>query len=147
MTNKTTASPIPRGRVQRFHPPRQRLLAGAAALLALWLWVRISAGPSMVSRIAISNDTDYTVSVEVAGPSLEGWMAIGSAASRQVTVFQQVIDQGGTWTFRVGAQGHDGGQFTVSRADLVGSGWRVSLPPTIGPRLKAAGTSPDLDGG
>ena len=146
MSNKTTASPIPRGRVQGLHTPWRRLLAAAGALLALWLWVRISAGPSFVSRIAISNDTDYSVSVEVAGPS-GGWMAIGSAARRQVTVFQQVIDQGRTWTFRVSAQGHDGGQFTLSRADLVASGWRVSLPSSTGAQLKSAGTSPDPEGG
>ena len=98
-----------------------------------------------MNRIAISNDTDYSVSVEVAGPS-GGWTAIGSPA-RQVTVFQQVIDQGRTWTFRVSAQGHDGGQFTLSRADLVASGWRVSLPSSTGAQFKPAGTSPDPEGG
>jgi hypothetical protein len=143
MTNKTTLSPIGQRPTQWPHPPWRWVLAGAVALLAVWLWVSFSATPSAVKRVAITNNTDYTMGIAISGPGQDNWMDLGWATHNQVTVFEQVVDQGKTWTFRVSAQGHDGGEFSVTRNDLVRSGWRVTIPTSVETQLRTAGVTPD----
>jgi hypothetical protein len=143
MTNETTVSPIRQRPSQWPHLPWRWLLAGAVALLAVLLWLRLSATPGSVKRVAVTNDTNYTLAIAVAGPSRNIWMDLGWASHNHLTVFEQVVDQGKTWTFRLRAQGHDAAQFTVSRNDLVHSNWRVSIPSSVEAQLRTAGVSPD----
>ena len=143
MINKTMDSPIRRGRTRGPNLSWRWLLAAAGVVLAVWIWVQISASPGSVNRVSIRNDTDYTLGITVAGAHADDWMDLGWASHNQVTAFEQVIDQGKTWTFRVAVEGQDGGQFSVSRADLAASNWTVSIPASVEAKLRTAGVSPD----
>ncbi len=147
MINKTMDSPIRRGRIRRPNPSWRWLLAAAGAVLAVWIWVQLSATPGSVNRVSVKNDTDFTLGISVAGARANDWMDLGWASHNHVTAFEQVVDQGRTWTFRVAAQGHDGGQFSVSRADLAAGNWTVSIPASVEAKLQAAGVSPDPQSG
>jgi hypothetical protein len=98
-------------------------------------------GPSFVQQLTVVNDTDYSVTIDVSNAGHDEWMALGTAARHQTTVLQEVINQGNTWTFRVAAQGKDGGQFQFRRADLAHAGWSLHIPAAVGTRLQAAGAT------
>jgi hypothetical protein len=140
---KTTLSPIGQRPTQWRRLPWRWVLAGAVAVLAVWLWVSFSATPGSVERIAVTNNTDYTMGIAISGPGQHNWMDLGWATHNQVTVFEQVVDQGRTWTFRMSAQGHDGGEFSVAKKDLARNGWRVTIPSSVEARLRTEGATPD----
>lgn len=143
MINKTMDSPTRKGRPKWPHLSWRWLLAAVVAGLALWIWVQLAAAPGSVKSVSIKNDTDYTLSIAVAGPGAENWMDLGFATHNRVTVFEQVVDQGKTWTFRTRAQGQDGGQFAVSRSDLAAGKWTFAVPASVSAQLRTAGVTPD----
>ena len=53
-----------------------------------------------------------------------------------------MIDQGSTWMFHFTAQGKDGGEIRIERADLAAGGWRITVPERVGQRLRSAGAPP-----
>ncbi len=112
----------------------------AAVVAVLLVTVAASAvlrGPRFVSQVSLVNPSAYALDVQVAGADRDGWMLLGTATPNTVSVVAQVVDQGDTWVFRVGAQGVGGGDFAISRADLVRSGWRVTIPAAVIARLQA----------
>jgi hypothetical protein len=115
------------------------VLVVAGGLAAVQAVVRV---PATVGQITFSNETPYTVTVEVSGGGHDAVLPIASVERQSTLVVEQVIDQGDTWTFHAYGQGADGGRFTVARADLAAADWKVVIPPVVGERLQAAGAPP-----
>ena len=46
------------------------------------------------------------------------------------------------WTFRFAAQGADGGELRLSRAQLESGRWTLEVPAAVAERLAAAGATP-----
>lgn len=138
----TTTRPIPaRARVR----PTWLLavVLGALALVA----VMVALAPafrseSPVARVTIDNPSAYSVNVEVSGRGGGDWLDLGAIAREGAKTVEQVTDQGSRWTFRFSYGGVDAGQVTVARADLAATGWRLTVPETVGQRLHDAGLSP-----
>ena len=80
---------------------------------------------------------------EHGSPQHDGWTIVGIVGARTSTPFRDVIDQGRTWVFRASSSSGPAVEFTVSRADLVQSGWRVTIPHDVERRLRDSGASPD----
>jgi hypothetical protein len=112
------------------------------AVAGLGLVSRSMSQPATVHRLSIVNDTPYALDVEVTGASRDGWTGLATAERERTTDVSDVVDQGQTWIFRVGSQGVDGGEVTVSRDDLARSDWKVVIPASVGTRLAAEGAPP-----
>ena len=54
----------------------------------------------------------------------------------------RVYDSGDVWVLRFAAQGKEGGEVRVTRAQLAGDGWNVVIPEQVGAQLRANG-APD----
>jgi hypothetical protein len=143
MNNKTTTSRRPKGRSEPLRLRWRWLVGAAVAVVAVWAFSRLLVGPSFVGHIAINNDTDYSLWIEVTGSSRNGWLELGGVSHDRVKVIGRVIDQGQAWVFRLRAQGQVAAEFTVSRSDLVRSNWIVSIPSGIKTYLRSAGVPPD----
>ena len=113
------------------------VVIGLVALLA----ATALRGPKFVSGVTIDNPSPYVVSVEVAPANSGEWTQLTAISPNTTTTVSQIVDQGGTWVFRVASAGADGGVFTVSRNDLAQAGWKVTVPPSIIARLRAQNVS------
>ncbi|MBV9253896.1 MAG: hypothetical protein JO054_06675 [Actinobacteria bacterium] len=111
--------------------------------LALFLTGPLVRGPRFVPRLAVENASPHTLTVSATTPRHDGWTIVGIVGARTSTPFREVIDQGRTWVFRVSGSSGPGVEFTVSRPQLVQSGWRVTIPDDVQRRLRDAGASPD----
>jgi hypothetical protein len=121
-------------------PVRSLLLWGGLAV-AIGLVALLAAtalrGPKFVSSVTVDNPSPYVVSVDVAPANSSEWTQLTAISPTTTTTVSQIVDQGGTWVFRVASAGADGGVFTVSRADLARAGWKVTIPSSIIARLRA----------
>jgi hypothetical protein len=120
-------------------------LAASAALVVIPVLLvgrLIAAEPSFVSEVTVVNPLVYKVNVDVRGPVDDGWSGLGTVRRETTKTVEQVVDQGATWTFRVTYGGEVGGEVTVGRAQLEAVGWRVTIPPEVGERLRQAGLMP-----
>lgn len=116
-------------------------LAGAAALTLASL-ADVGGGRATVARVTYENPTGYALSVEVSSGPGDGWTAAGFVPQRSTTVAEEIPDQGEVWVFRFDSQGATGGELRLSRSELEGAGWTVSIPPDVGRRLAEAGAPP-----
>ncbi len=77
-----------------------------------------------------------------------GWACVIDAAAQttaakgSTTSAADVIDQGPTWRFPFRAQGRDGGELRISRADLEQAGWSIGVPTPVIDRLRQQGAPP-----
>jgi hypothetical protein len=113
-------------------------LAVAGFVAAGWL----TSGPAFVSRITVVNRTAYTLDIDASGAARDGWTSVTFADKHATTVAEDVLDPGSVWVLRFSAQGGDGGQLRLSRAQLERSGWRVTVPGAVAQRLERAGVAP-----
>jgi len=111
---------------------------GCVALVAV---SRFLPPASFVARVEVENRSEYAVALRVAERSGESWTPLGTAQAKQVTAFEDVYDQGGTWVFEF-AHGPFGREVTMSRDDLRRGGWRVTVPDELIAQLRAASTPP-----
>ena len=121
-------------------PVRSLLLWGALAVVIGMVALLTAAalrGPKFVSSVTIDNPSPYVMTVDVAPANSSEWTELSAIAPNTTTAVSQVIDQGRTWVFRVASAGADGGVFSVSRTDLAGAGWKVTIPPSIVAHLRA----------
>jgi hypothetical protein len=118
------------------------VLTAVATLVLAVLAAGLARGPAFVDRIDLVNRSPYELSVDVRGATDGGWVSLGYIDQDAATAVQEVIDQGGRWTFRFGAQGRSGGQLTLSRAALERSDWRIDVPDEVEARLRRAGAPP-----
>lgn len=118
------------------------LVAAFAAVALLLALFRLLDQASFVARISFENPTAYDLGVEVGDPSGDGWLPIATAGRKGTTTVEQVLDVGDVWVFRFSAQGQDGGELRLTRAQLVEDGWKVAIPERIGTELQAAAAPP-----
>ena len=123
---------------------RLRLVAVAvvAAGMIASLGPLLLRGPSFVEKVSFVNRGPYDLHVEVSDDGQDRWMGVTTADAASTTVALEVIDQGPIWVFRFSAQGRDGGQLRISRADLEQADWTMEIPDSIAERLRRAGAPP-----
>lgn len=134
----------------RERPPQPRVFRSIAldvalALVLPLLLVGLTGAfdmPARIDRLTVVNPTDYDVIVEVAGAEGGGWLTVSSVERGTTAVVGDVVDQGGTWRFRIRGQGRAGGVVELRRAELASDGWRFTVPPEVGARLERAGAPP-----
>jgi hypothetical protein len=98
--------------------------------------------PPTVKQVEFVNDSEYDLSIEVAGAAHDGWMGVVTAKAHATTTASEVSDQGPTWTFRFATQGLRGGELQLSRRDLERAQWRVEIPDRIAQKFRDAGARP-----
>ena len=77
--------------------------------------------------------------MEVSGAERDSWIELGSFGRERSRTVEELVDQGRQWVFRFSYAGVEGGELVVSRDRLVGDGWRITVPPEVTERLRAAG--------
>jgi hypothetical protein len=120
------------------------VLAGAIAVAA---FVGIQAalqGPEFVDRVRLVNETPYLVDVEVTGGARDGWLELGPLSPGETHNFRNVVDQGDEWIFHVTTGPHDGGEFSVRKAELERARLEIAIPGDVRARLEADGAVPRL---
>ncbi len=117
-------------------------LAVVAAGMVAALGPLLLREPSFVERVSFVNRAPYDLRVEVSDDNQDRWMGVTTADAASTTLALEVIDQGPIWVFRFSAQGRDGDQLRISRADLQQAGWRIEIPDSVTDRLRQAGAPP-----
>jgi hypothetical protein len=137
----TATRPLPS--LDRLRPRRVlvavlAVVAVAVLAIAVAPWFRTE---SPVARLTIDNPTVYQVNVEVSGDG-GGWLDLGAVDRQGSKTAEEVTDQGARWVFRFSYGGVDAGEVAVARTDLAAAGWHVTVPDTVGQRLRDAGLAP-----
>jgi len=114
----------------------------AACVIGALLCAVLIREPVRIDQMTVNNPTDYELIVQARGGPDQAWMPLVVLAPGATASMDDVIDQGGTWTFRLAGQGEDAGTFDVSRDQLRDAGWRLAIPPTIGDQLRVRGIPP-----
>ena len=130
------ASP-PTGLRRYFSFPIIAIIVVVAVLMAASL--ELLDEPNHVSRVTIANPSEYALDVAVTSGGRHGWLALSGVPVGATRDFHDVLDQGNTWVFSFRAQGRDGGEMSMTRADLDASGWNITVPGQVLDRLRAAG--------
>jgi hypothetical protein len=118
------------------------IVLGVVALLGLVLVGRLVPSPTTVDRITVHNGTAYDLDVDATDAGRDGWTPIGVAVARSDAVFADVIDHGDVWVFRFVGQGRAGGEVRVTREQLEADDWELTVPASVGNRIRATGASP-----
>ena len=126
---------------------RRPMLLGVAALavLAAAFGVAVGSltrGAGFVPRITVENPTPFNLQVDAGAGGDDDILALGSVPREGSRVFEQVVDQGERWVFRLSFGGEDVGEVVVPRPQLEKDGWRVVVPAGIGSALAEAGHPP-----
>jgi hypothetical protein len=108
------------------------------ALGAIWLGQAALGGRPGHRTVRVDNRAALPLQVEAAGAD-GGRLALGLAGPRATTTFQEVVDQGATWTFVVSYGGREVLRQTVSRQELAGRGWTVQVPESAAAELERQG--------
>ncbi|MGQ0680509.1 MAG: hypothetical protein ACT4OM_12795 [Actinomycetota bacterium] len=114
------------------------------ATVMLMLLGAACAGPPYVQELNIANPTDYDVVVDLMADGSSSRLALGIVPKGETALREQVLDPGEQWTFRFHYNGNEAGEASVARAQLQEAGWRFTIPPEVGERLRAAGVPPSL---
>jgi hypothetical protein len=143
MSRRTTSR---QARDEHSSPPglhrylRTDVVAGVvAAIIVLVTAVILLGAPDRVHRLTIANHSDYAVEVSVTSGGHHGWLVLSGVPKGATREYHDVLDQGDTWVFSFRAQGRDGGELSVSRADLATRNWTMEIPATVIDRLRAGG--------
>ena len=126
---------------------REVLVVVLASAIAVAAFVAIQAvlrGPELVDRVSVVNETPYLVDIEVTGNARDGWLELGPLSPGETHNFRNVVDQGNEWIFHVTTGPHDGGEFSVRKAELERARWDVTIPADVQTRLEAQGALPRL---
>lgn len=120
------------------------IVVGCGVLLA---GTRVLTSGSFVRHVNIANSSEYAIDVRVTDDPPEGWMPLGPAQPDKTTTFEEVYDQGRTWTLSF-AYAQFEKSITVSRAELQNAGWRVDVPDDLIRELRSARVpaTPDFAG-
>lgn len=130
--------------------PVQRKLGGqllvgagvlATALVAVLLFSDLRSH-AFVGRLTMTNDSRYTVQVDVSNGDRDGWLSLGAVGRESTRVAREVLDPGPTWVFRFTYAGRDVGELQVVRSELRDQGWTVVVPPDVADRLSTEGAPP-----
>ena len=120
------------------------LVLGAGVVVALLALALMSAvdSPDRVSRVTIDNPHEWAATVEVAALGSDDWLGLGTVGRQARQDFEEVLDQGGQWRFRFSYAGTQGGELTISRSELDGRDWTLTVPDSFPERMRAAGLAP-----
>ena len=121
------------------------LLAGlVAGAIVLFATVRLLEDPARVSNLTINNRSEFDIEGEITSPAHDGWLRLTGVPVTTATQYADVLDPGDVWVFSFQAQGRDGGEVAIPKAQLAAAGWKLDVPPSVIDRLRAAGapTSP-----
>jgi len=135
----------PRPRSGRALVPRDALLIAVATVLGIAAVLGTYAalqGPDLVDRVRVVNESRYLLDVEVTSGTRDGWLELGPISPGESHDFDSVVDQGDRWVFHVTTGSHDGGEFSMTRAELDRARWQVTIPPIVQSRLEASGAVP-----
>ena len=110
----------------------------ATALGALWLVQAAIGGRPDYRTVRIDNQAGLPVKVEVAGAG-GGRLALGVVGPEEATIFEEVADAGGTWTFVVSYGGRELLREAVGARDLAGRGWTFQIPGDVTMALERQG--------
>ncbi|HWI04291.1 MAG TPA: hypothetical protein VNT52_10805 [Acidimicrobiales bacterium] len=116
------------------------VLAIAAAVVLALSRTGLDDTPSYRS-LTVENPTPYIINIEVTGAERDGWFDVGSVRRENRQTFEETPDPGEQWVFRFSYGGADAGELAVSRDELEGDGWRVTVPAETAERLREAGLS------
>jgi hypothetical protein len=105
---------------------------------AIWLGQAALDGRPSYRTVRIDNRAALPLQVDAAGAD-GGRLALGVAGPRATTAFQEVVDQGATWTFVVSYGGQEVLRESVGREELAGRGWTVQVPETAAMELERQG--------
>ena len=136
---------LTRPRPGRTNVPRDVALIVVAAVLSIIVAMCTYAavrGPDLVDRVRVVNETPYLLDVEVRGGAGDGWLRLGPVSPGESHDFASVLDQGGRWVFHVTTGPYDGGEFSMTRAELERARWQVTIPRVVQSRLEAGGAVP-----
>ena len=136
----TTPLPAPgRHHHELFSVARARAVGALAAMLVALVVITniVFDDPTFVDRISFENRSRYDLRLEVSNDGGTGWLPVGVASQRCTTDFHLVIDQGPTWRIRFHSQGSEGGQITVTRADLQRADWTFQIPDSVEAQLSS----------
>jgi hypothetical protein len=110
--------------------PRVRLawvVPVAVALAAVVLLVTLSTSLPARESITVRNDTAEPVTVRARGAD-GGWAGIGTVEPRSTLRFDEVIDQGAVWRFRLTVGPDPVGEQRLGGKELAAAGWRITVP-------------------
>ncbi|CAN5237186.1 hypothetical protein BH18ACT4_BH18ACT4_16110 [soil metagenome] len=113
-----------------------------ATIVAYLIGPLLPGGPDLVGSVAVVNASEYDIQVQVSDDDRGGWMSLTTAESESTSVTSHVIDQGDAWVFRFSAQGRDGGELRMTRADLDQADWSVEIPDAVVDHLRQQGAPP-----
>jgi hypothetical protein len=99
--------------------------------------------PTYVSRVEITNDTGYSVNVDLAGD--RGRVGLGTVPAGDRLDLVDVIDQGDPWVFEFSYAGRATGEVSISRADLEAADWTVEVPQDVQATLEREGFAPSAE--
>ena len=102
----------------------------ATAIGALWLGMAALGGRPEYRTVRVDNQGALPVRVDVAGPD-GGRLGLGVARPRATSTFQEVADQGATWTFVVSYGGQEVLRQPVSAQELAGRDWTFQVPEDV----------------
>jgi hypothetical protein len=96
--------------------------------------------PTYVSRVEITNDTGYSVNVDLAADG--GRVGLGTVPAGDRLDLVDVIDQGDPWVFEFSYAGRKAGEVSTSRADLEAADWTIEVPEQVQTTLEREGFAP-----
>jgi hypothetical protein len=116
------------------------IIIAIAAVLVVGLIVL--AEPGRVGQLSVTNASEYDIGIEITSGEGGTWLPFAVIGQRSTREFQDVLDQGNTWVFSFRSQGRDGGEMTMSRADLAAAGWKITVPDTAIEQFRQDGAPP-----
>jgi hypothetical protein len=117
----------------------KRLIAVVASLL---LVCSACSTVSLVDRVRIVNNTDYSAHVDVTGKDRHGWLLLTTVQPQSTTTVEEVIDHGEIWIFRFDYVGKHREEVEVTRRELEQNDWTIEVPQGFEQRLRELGVPP-----
>lgn len=111
----------------------------AAVVLVAMMLLPAMRSPVFVSRVTVTNPTEYGIEVDVSGAAGNEWMALGGFAPASTRTIYEVLDEGQRWVFRFSYSGQEMDRVAMTRKSLADGQWLVSIPRKLGDQLWAAG--------
>lgn len=99
--------------------------------------------PTYASRVEITNDTGYSVNVDLAGD--RGRVGLGTVPAGDRLDLVEVIEQGDPWVFEFSYAGQTAGKVSISRADLEAADWTIEVPQDVQTALEREGFAPSAE--
>ena len=132
MTSTTTEA-RPRGSRTR---PLTWIVPTVCAIAVFALALVLTRATPDRTTLRIDNRTGVAVRVQVSDASRgDGWLGLGTIDARTPAAFEEVIDQGDTWRFRLSVGGDEIGELRRTAAELDAADHRLTIPDDAADQL------------